>query len=149
RDWHAGGAVPDPIRVARAVHRIAEIVAFAHGKGIVHRDLKPANILVPRGDGEPTFRITDFGIGGIASKQARNATLKGTIAVQSQIAGLRGSFTANYASPEQINNGDPDPRDDVHALGVIWYQMLVGDLTKGRPRRFGLEAKARRIAGHL
>lgn len=67
--------------------------------------------------------------------------MKGTIPSQSQTAGLRGSCTANYASPEQINGGDPDPRDDVHALGVIWYQMLLGDLTRRAPSASGWKRK--------
>jgi hypothetical protein len=44
---------------------------------------------------------------------------------------LRGSHTPLYASPEQTWGGEPDPRDDVHALGVLWYQLLVGDLRRG------------------
>jgi eukaryotic-like serine/threonine-protein kinase len=46
---------------------------------------------------------------------------------------VRGSGTFLYASPEQSRGNDSVPRDDVLALGVIWYQMLIGDLTKGRP----------------
>ena len=46
---------------------------------------------------------------------------------------VRGSGTFLYASDEQLQGNDPDPRDDIHALGVIWYQMLTGDLTKRRP----------------
>jgi hypothetical protein len=38
-----------------------------------------------------------------------------------------------YASPEQMSGRGPDPRDDVHAIGVIWYQMVTGDLSRGRP----------------
>jgi formylglycine-generating enzyme required for sulfatase activity len=38
-----------------------------------------------------------------------------------------------YASPQQMAGADPDPRDDVYALGVIWHQLLTGDLTKGAP----------------
>ena len=46
---------------------------------------------------------------------------------------LRGAYTPLYASPQQIRNSDPDPRDDVYALGIIWYQILIGDLTTGAP----------------
>ena len=46
---------------------------------------------------------------------------------------LWGSHTPLYASPQQQRGDAPDPRDDVHALGVIWYQLLTGDLTAGRP----------------
>ena len=49
-----------------------------------------------------------------------------------------GAYSLYYASPEQIKGtAKPDPRDDVHALGVIWYQMLVGDLTADAPRGAG------------
>ena len=46
---------------------------------------------------------------------------------------VRGSHTPLYASPEQMRGDDPDPRDDVHALGVLWYQILTGGLARGRP----------------
>src|SRR5262249_35273097 len=41
--------------------------------------------------------------------------------------------TPLYASPQQTRGEPPDPRDDVHALGVIWYQMVTGSMTAGRP----------------
>ena len=44
-----------------------------------------------------------------------------------------GSYTALYASPQQRRGEGPDPRDDIHALGVIWHQLLTGDLTSGVP----------------
>ena len=135
-DWHAGGNRPDPLAVAGAILEIAEIVAFAHAlkpDPIVHRDLKPANILVSRDGGKVTFKITDFGIGGIAITQARAVSMKAADAAPSMTVGVRGSFTPNYASPEQMKGGPPDPRDDVHALGVVWHQMMTGDVTEGRP----------------
>src|SRR5262249_27296757 len=46
---------------------------------------------------------------------------------------VRGSYTPLYASPQQVRGEPPDVRDDVHALGVIWYQLLTGDLGTGRP----------------
>src|SRR5262249_32648647 len=42
-------------------------------------------------------------------------------------------YTPLYASPQQMAGAAPDPRDDVHALGVIWYQLLTGNLLRGRP----------------
>jgi serine/threonine protein kinase len=100
---------------------LSRVIAFAHGltPPIVHRDLKPANVLVQRQpEGGYALRVTDFGIGGVASKAA--GSMLGST--------LRGSHTPLYSSPEQSRGGPPDPRDDVHALGVIWYQMLTGDL---------------------
>src|SRR5262249_52791141 len=73
RDWHRQAEKPSAERVARAVLQLAEIVAFAYrcDAPSVHRDLKPANILVRRSpDGAIAFRITDFGIGGIATARA-------------------------------------------------------------------------------
>ena len=49
------------------------------------------------------------------------------------MSALRGSFTPLYASPQQASGSAPDPRDDVFALGVIWYQILTGRLDQGRP----------------
>jgi formylglycine-generating enzyme required for sulfatase activity len=54
-----------------------------------------------------------------------------------------GGFTALYASPEQIRGEPADPRDDVHALGVIWLQMLTGNLGKGRPSGSGWKTPLR------
>ncbi len=62
---------------ARVVHRLATIIGFAHRlkPPIVHRDLKPANILVQRGvDGTSVLRVSDFGIGGLAARQAIELT---------------------------------------------------------------------------
>jgi formylglycine-generating enzyme required for sulfatase activity len=135
-DWHRQPQKPSPERVAQAMLALAEIVAFAHRTDppIVHRDLKPANILVEESKGGSiAFKVTDFGIGGIAIARAVQASRVPTSPSEFLTTAVRGSGTFLYASPEQLNGHDPDPRDDVHALGVIWYQMLTGDLTKGRP----------------
>jgi parallel beta-helix repeat protein len=140
QQWHQApdtrpAALPFPELCARLLHELADIVAFAHrlDPPIVHRDLKPANILV---QGQPelsgSLRVTDFGIGGVAAKQVIALTQRSTPA-QVLATAARGACTPLYASPQQVRGEDPDPRDDVHALGVIWHQMLVGDLTAGRP----------------
>ncbi len=114
--------------------RLAEIVAVVQriDPPIVHRDLKPANILVKRtANGEIAYKITDFGIGGIASSRAIQASRKATSPSQFLTTAVRGSGSYLYASPEQFEGKDPDPRDDVYALGVIWYQMMTGNLNRG------------------
>jgi formylglycine-generating enzyme required for sulfatase activity len=118
----------------RLMHELADVVAFAHRlrPPIVHRDLKPANILLqPKPEGGYTLRVTDFGIGGVASRQARAVSQRGTTQAYFLGTALRGSCTPLYASPQQMRGEDPDPRDDVHALGVIWFQLLTGDMTTG------------------
>lgn len=133
REWHADGKRPAPRDVIDAMRQIAEIVAFAHqlDPPLVHRDLKPANILVQRkSDGALRFRLTDFGIGGIAAaSQVAAATQRST----TQSTSLQGSYSYLYASPQQMRAERPSPSDDVFSLGVIFWQLANGDLTDGAP----------------
>ncbi|HEV3258195.1 MAG TPA: SUMF1/EgtB/PvdO family nonheme iron enzyme, partial [Gemmataceae bacterium] len=125
-----------PGQVERIVGRIAQIVASVHRATpkLVHRDLKPSNVLVERRlGGKRLLRVTDFGIGGIIAQplleQARtSSSLQGNMA-----SALTGAYTPLYASPQQVRGDKPDPRDDVFALGVIWHQLLAGDLTSPAP----------------
>ncbi|ADV62021.1 serine/threonine protein kinase [Isosphaera pallida ATCC 43644] len=101
---------------------------------IVHRDLKPANILVKRtSQGKIRLKIIDFGIGGLAASKEIEKYKKLSSRGFILNTAIQGSHTPLYASPEQIRGNPPDPRDDVHALGVIWYQMVTGDLSQGAP----------------
>jgi formylglycine-generating enzyme required for sulfatase activity len=118
----------------RLMRELTDIVAFAHQlrPPIVHRDLKPANILLqPMGDGAARTRVADFGIGGVSARQACEMTTRGQSRGAFLATALRGACTPLYASPQQQRGEDPDPRDDVYALGVIWYQALTGDLLTG------------------
>jgi serine/threonine protein kinase len=137
RDWHARPGGPAPDEAERVVAELAEVVGFAHllSPPVVHRDLKPANVLVKRGrDGRVRLKVADFGIGGVAAGREIALTQGGTLARGgTDAAAWRGAYSLLYASPQQMKGTPPGPRDDVHALGVIWYQLLTGDLTKGRP----------------
>ena len=125
-EWHA---LKPGERIARAVavlHPIAAALARGHAltPPVVHRDLKPANVLMA-GD---TPRITDYGIGGVAvdyliaaDKSPAHVSMRGRLPSM-----LKGSYSHIYSSPQQRAGEKPDPRDDVHALGVIAYQMFVG-----------------------
>jgi serine/threonine protein kinase len=132
RELHGRGR-GHPDTAGRVLLRLAEVVGHAHQSGIVHCDLKPANVLVQRGEaGKFTLRVTDFGIGGLAAARAARETRQPTRSrkeIQDEI--VHGAYTPLYASPQQMTRrlGEPaDPRDDVHALGIIWLQMLTGDL---------------------
>jgi formylglycine-generating enzyme required for sulfatase activity len=115
---------------------LSEIVGQFHrlSPPVVHRDLKPANILVSRGaKRELRFRIADFGIGGTASSWALDHEGRHTLPSAALPTVLIGSHTPLYASPQQKQGARADPRDDVFALGVLWYQLLIGNLVSERP----------------
>lgn len=126
-----------PPHAAQIVLKLANIIGYAHQltPPIVHRDLKPANILVqPTSPGKFTLKVADFGIGSLAaSRGLLGKTSPGLTQGQFLVSALRGACTPLYASPQQARGEPPDPRDDVYSLGVIWYQLLAGDLTAGRP----------------
>jgi len=101
----------------RLLTRIGWAIHYAHQRGVIHRDLKPSNILIDRA-GEP--HVVDF---GLAKAVGPAADGDATMTVSGEFMG-----TLVYASPEHLS-GDPsrvDVRTDVHALGVILYEMLTG-----------------------
>ena len=153
--WQALPAAEREGVAVAALHQLAAAVGTFHrlAPPIVHRDLKPANVLVSAEvgtgnseskDGGPgldsalrvpnsALKITDFGIGGVAVDYLRQQSPAG-VSMVSMMSGyletsLRGSYTPLYASPQQRTGAAPDPRDDVHALGVIGFHMMTGRLT--------------------
>lgn len=93
-----------------------EAVNYAHRNLTVHLDLKPSNILV---NSEGEVKLVDFGI-------ARHLNLEGREA-EGGVAGQR-LLSLNYAAPEQIRDEPVDVQMDVHALGVVLYELLAGKL---------------------
>jgi hypothetical protein len=130
-EFKRGGGF-DPIGATEIVRDIARTVGFMHrlNPPIVHRDLKPANVLVHRNkENRLSFKVTDFGIGAVAAdRELAEHTLRPTNSGEGLTTGLRGAYTPLYASPQQQAGEPADPRDDAHALGVIWYQLLTADL---------------------
>src|SRR5262249_48946380 len=94
--------------------RICEALDHVHGRGVSHRDLKPENVMV---DDQDNIKLIDFGIAGKAG--ARRLTF-GKL---SQVMG-----TPDYISPEQVKGKRGDQRSDLYSLGVMFYEMLTGEI---------------------
>lgn len=109
-----------PLSPARAIHIAKGVLAGlseAHEHGIVHRDLKPANIFVTRSrTGDEIAKVLDFGIA--------KDTLQGAEADLTSVNMLIG--TPKYMAPEQFLKLPADPRTDLYAVGLLFYQMLSG-----------------------
>jgi eukaryotic-like serine/threonine-protein kinase len=98
-------------------------LAEAHEHGIAHRDLKPANILLAESGGTVLPKIADFGLGRVATQRAGSSAL----ASRGGVVG-----TTIYLPPEALQpfvKRIPE-QDDVFAVGVVWYQLLVGRLER-------------------
>jgi serine/threonine protein kinase/HEAT repeat protein len=136
---------PTDERVRQAVLALRQLCpAVAHfhllRPPIVHRDLKPSNILVDRVS--KRVKVTDFGIGAVAARAALAEGVTVTTTAARDASFLRGAHTPLYSSPQQRKGEDPDPRDDIHALGVIAYQLLTGQLTQAPGTDFGHDLRA-------
>jgi len=101
------------------VQGLGRALEYAHKKNIVHSDFKPGNAFLCK-DG--TVKVLDF---GIARAVTNPLTGEGETAFD---AGKLGALTPAYASLEMLEGeADPDPRDDVYALGCVAYQLLTGE----------------------
>ena len=127
-DWKWRFNVPKPEAAIKLLRRICDIVAHAHAKGVVHRDLKPSNVrLHPTEGGKFTLWVSDFGWGQISSARSLLLSKNSTPRGEQQWLALRGAHSPLYASPQQMKKEPADPRDDVYALGMIWFQLLQRD----------------------
>jgi eukaryotic-like serine/threonine-protein kinase len=102
--------------------QVCHAVQHAHQKGIIHRDLKPSNILVTLHDGVPVPKVIDFGIAKATANQ--KLTDKTVYTAFEQFIG-----TPAYMSPEQaeMTGLDIDTRSDIYSLGVLLYELLIGE----------------------
>jgi serine/threonine protein kinase len=110
-----------PEEAVAIVPTICEALQYAHNRGIVHRDIKPENILL---DKEGKVKIADFGIAKmLGAKSDDGASSTPENATQNALG------TPGYNAPEQ--KADPqraDNRADIYSLGVVFYEMLTGEL---------------------
>jgi serine/threonine-protein kinase len=110
-----------PEHALAIVPHLCDALQYAHDKGVVHRDIKPENILISV-DG--SVKIADFGLSRILGSEGQQDTLTGT----RQVMG-----TLRYMAPEQLEGArGVDHRADIYSLGVVFYEMLTGELPIGR-----------------
>jgi predicted Ser/Thr protein kinase len=110
-----------PKEALAIVPQICDALQFAHDEGIVHRDIKPENILVDR---RGRVKIADFGLAKLLGHAPGDESLTGS----QQVMG-----TLRYMAPEQFEGTkDVDHRADIYSLGVVFYELLTGELPIGR-----------------
>jgi serine/threonine protein kinase len=115
----AGRFTPD--QALAVVPKVCDALQYAHNEGILHRDIKPENILL---DAKGRVKIADFGIAKLVGEPLAEKSLTAS--------GAR-LGTPHYMAPEQIEKpSDVDHRADIYSLGVVFYEMLTGELPLGR-----------------
>ena len=98
--------------------QLCQGLQVAHNAGVLHRDIKPANIFVTQ---KKRVKLGDFGIAHITNLEQNAFT---------QLSAQIG--TLPYMSPEQIRGGHLSVASDIYAVGVVFYEMLTGELPLGR-----------------
>jgi serine/threonine protein kinase len=110
-----------PREALQIIPQICEALQFAHDEGIVHRDIKPENVLL---DKKGRVKIADFGLARILGHEPEDFRLTRAREVMG---------TLHYMAPEQVEKPQSvDHRADIFSLGVVFYEMLTGELPLGK-----------------
>ncbi len=110
-----------PREALEIIPQICAALQFAHDEGIVHRDIKPENVLL---DKKGRVKIADFGLAKILGQEPKDFRLTGARDIMG---------TPHYMAPEQVEKPQTvDHRADIYSLGVVFYEMLTGELPLGK-----------------
>jgi hypothetical protein len=123
------------------VPHVCDALIYAHEEGIVHRDIKPENILI---DKKGRVKIADFGLAKLLRRESLDLTLTATGVMLG---------TVRYMAPEQMDKPETvDHRADIYSLGVVFYEMLTGEVPMGRfappSETSGVDARLDEIVMH-
>src|SRR5205814_671534 len=111
-----------PEQALKLVPQLCDALEYAHEEGVVHRDIKPENILL---DKKGRVKIADFGLAKLVGADVAAA---GMLTMTNMVMG-----TPHYMAPEQVENPKSvDHRADIYSIGVVFYEMLTGELPIGR-----------------
>lgn len=148
-----GGAKKIPIETKlEIIAQVSDALQAAHDAGVIHRDVKPGNILVEsretiverRGlkveeaasnaqpstfNSQLTLKLTDFGIGQVVSEEMLAGMTRSGFTMTMMTSSTQ-SGTHIYMAPEVIAGKLATIRSDIYSLGVVFYQLLIGDLAR-------------------
>ncbi len=111
----------EPREALQIIPQVCDALQYAHEQAIVHRDIKPENVLIDR---KGRVKIADFGL----AKMLQTGTHAGRLTGTHQVMG-----TWRYMAPEQLDKPlEVDHRADIYSLGVVFYELLTGELPIGR-----------------
>jgi class 3 adenylate cyclase/outer membrane lipoprotein-sorting protein/tRNA A-37 threonylcarbamoyl transferase component Bud32 len=120
--------IPTDVRL-EIVAQIADALYAAHQSEIIHRDVKPSNMLIHVDPaGALNVKLTDFGIGQVVSEEALAGLTKMGFTQTMVFASQSG--TQMYMAPELVARKPATPQSDIYSLGVVLYQLLMGDLER-------------------
>lgn len=111
---------------------ICRAVADVHALGVLHKDLKPANILIADGENGPLVKLADFGSGRLLDDTVLdNFQITNPGSLDSDLGKDEPrSGTLAYRAPELNGDAMPTVKSDIYALGLILYQLIIGDFTR-------------------
>jgi serine/threonine protein kinase len=120
-----------PHEALAIVPQICDALQFAHDRGVVHRDIKPENILLDRFG---RVKVADFGLAKLTGLQSDETIGHHFVSDLSLTEAGKIIGTPAYMAPEQIDRpGEVDHRADIYGLGVVFYQILTGELPGKNP----------------
>ncbi len=110
-----------PREALQIVPQVCDALQYAHDEGIVHRDIKPENVLIDR---KGRVKVADFGLAKLMGRETAATRLTGAGHTMG---------TPHYMAPEQVEHPlEVDHRADIFSLGVVFYELLTGELPLGK-----------------
>jgi eukaryotic-like serine/threonine-protein kinase len=119
------GAV-DLLRAIEILVPVAEALAAAHAQGVIHRDVKPANVMLHRGAAGEIVKVLDFGVAKLVNVGVEGPG--GHLAGASEVSSRVVAGSPAYIAPERLRGVPYDGRADVYSLGIMLYELLVGQV---------------------